>query len=190
MAKDVPQEAEGQEAKKGGKGLLIVLILVIVLLIAGMGVMAWMLMSGGGEDKAEGEQPVAEEAAGFQPPQIQYSPQFKQYPPPGPDAQPQYFEMKFVVNFKGEGKARFLAVDLKFMSRFTGVVEDMEHIRPILLNDITLLLRQQTYTELAQDSGPELLREKILQTARAAAETNRIYPDLIENVFLTRFVMQ
>lgn len=190
MAKDVPQEAEGQEQKKGGKGLLIVLIVVIVLLIAGMGVMAALLMGSGGE-KAEGEQAaVAEQSDAYKPPQIQYSPQYKQYPQPGPDAQPQYFEMKFVVNFKGEGKARFLAVDLKFMSRFTGVVEDMEHIRPILLNDITMLLRQQTYTELAMDDGPEILRQKILQTARNAAETNRIFPDLIENVFLTRFVMQ
>lgn len=176
---------QAEEPKKSGKGLIIILIVVVLLLVIGMGVMAMLLLGKSSDQPANGD-------ASAPPPteQIQYSAAFKQYPPLEPNAPPLYFEMKFVVNFKGEGKARFLGVDLKFMSRYPGVIEDMEHIRPILLNDITLLLRQQTYTELSQDNGPEVLREKILAKAREAAESNGIYPDLINNVFLTRFVMQ
>lgn len=172
---------EVQVDKKGGKGLVIALAVVVLLLVIGMTVMAMMLMSSG--DKSS-------DSSADQSAQIEIKPGFKQYPQPGPDAQPQYLEMKFVVNFKGEGKARFLGVDLKFMSRYPEVIVDMEHIRPILLNDITMLLRQQTYTDLSQDNGPEDLRQKILIAARAAAESNRISPELVDNVFLTRFVMQ
>lgn len=177
---------EVQEAKKGGKGLIITLIVVVVLLVIGMAAMGFMLMSSSSDDSNENNNGQAQQQEAG----MEYSSSFKQYPQPEAGTPPQYFEMKFVVNFKGEGKARFLGVDLKFMSRYPGVIEDMEHIRPILLNDITLLLRQQTYTDLSQDSGPEMLREKILAKAREAAESNGIFPDLIQNVFLTRFVMQ
>lgn len=170
-----------QTEKKSGKGLIIALVVIVILLIIGMSVMATMLLNSGGKDSEASAEQVAS---------MDIPAGFKQYPQPGPDAQPQYFEMKFVVNFKGEGKARFLGVDLKFMSRYPEVIVDMEHIRPILLNDITMLLRQQTYTDLSQDNGPEDLRQKILVTARAAAESNRISPELVDNVFLTRFVMQ
>lgn len=172
---------EAQEEKKGGKGLIITLIAVVVLLVVGIGVMAALLLMSG--DKAESN-------GADQPPQIQYSAQYKQYPAPGPDDQPQYFEMKFVVNFQGEGRARFLAVDLNIMSRYPGVVDDMEHIRPILKNDISQLLGDKTYTELNAPGGREALRLEILEVVRAAADQNRIFPELVENVFLTRFVMQ
>lgn len=176
---------EVQEQKKGGKGLIIVLIVVVLLLLIGMGVMA-MMMLGKSSDNGENDNGQMETNTA----EVQYPQGFKKYPKPDAGAPPQYFEMKFVVNFKGEGKARYLGVDLKFMSRYPGVIEDMEHIRPILLNDITLLLRRQTYTDLSQDAGPEMLRESILAKAREAAEGNGILPDLIQNVFLTRFVMQ
>jgi flagellar FliL protein len=180
-------EEAKEEKKSGGKGLIIVLLVVVILLLIGMGVMAMMLL-GGDKDKAEEKPPV--EHAFNEVPKMEYSPTFKQYPQPAPGTPPSYFEMKFVVNFQGEGKARFLAVDLKFMSRYPGVVEDMEHIRPVLLNDINLLLRQQTHTELSMADGPETLRQKILEAARKAANDNGIFPDLIQNVFLTRLVMQ
>lgn len=174
---------EVKEEKKGGKGLIIALLVVVILLVVGIGVMAMMLLSSGNGDAAG--QSVAPQTQ-----EMQYSASFKQYPQPVAGTPPSYFEMKFVVNFRGEGKARFIGVDLKFMSRIPEVIADMEHIRPILQNDIQMLLRQQTYTELSQDDGQEVLRQRILEVGRAAAEDNGIFPDLVHNVFLTRFVMQ
>lgn len=169
---------EIQPEKKSGKGLIIALVVVVVLLMVGMGVMAMMLMSSGSQDAA-GSELVAESASPY-----------KEYPAPPAGTPPSYYEMKFVVNFKGEGKARFLAVDLKFMSRHPELIEDMEHIRPILQNDLQMLLRNQTHTELSQDNGQEVLRQRILEIGRAAAQDNGLNPEYVQNVFLTRFVMQ
>ncbi|MGM0541614.1 MAG: flagellar basal body-associated FliL family protein, partial [Pseudomonadota bacterium] len=100
---------------------------------------------------------------------------------------------KFVVNFNGNGKAKFLAVDLQFMSYYLPVVGangEMESLRPILKNDIQRLLRNQHFTDLNKPDGPDLLRTEILEVARKVLEKHKIYPDLIEDVYLTRFVMQ
>lgn len=123
-----------------------------------------------------------------------YSPKFKQFAPPAPDAPPSYFTMeKNVVNFKGEGKAKFLAVDFKFMSYYEDVVGEtgwMENLRPILKNDIDRLLRQQTYSKLSTPDGPDELRAQVLKTVRGILEEHNIYPDLVEDVYITKFVMQ
>jgi flagellar FliL protein len=116
---------------------------------------------------------------------------FKQFEAPEQSV-PKYFAMdKVVVNFRGEGKAKFLAVDLKFMSYMPQVVEvEMEHLRPILKNDIDRLLRNQTYSKLKTPDGPDQLRAEILEVAHNILKEHRIYPDLLEDVYLGRFVMQ
>ncbi|BBP45340.1 hypothetical protein THMIRHAS_07130 [Thiosulfatimonas sediminis] len=121
----------------------------------------------------------------------QYSPKYKQFEPPA-EKIPKYFSMeKNVVNFQGEGKAKFLAIDLKFMSYYPQLVEvEMEHLRPILKNDIDRVLRSQTYTKLNTPDGPDILRQEILTTARAILEKHKLYPDLLQDVYLERFVMQ
>ena len=96
----------------------------------------------------------------------------------------------FVVNFKGEGKARFLAVTLKFMTHYPQLVTDMENYKPILRNDITSLLRIQTHTEMSRDDGPDVLRTKIMEKAKEVLKKNGIFPDILEDVYFERFVMQ
>lgn len=195
-------EEEVQEEKKGGgKGLIIVLLVVVILLLVGVGVMAFLLLGGdktgtdnpdtpevhGSAEHGEGAESVNSHAK-------EYSPKYKQFEPPAPDAPPSYFTMdKFVVNFNGDGQARFLAVDLKFMSYYSQLVSDtgeMEHLRPILKNDIERLLRNQHYNELNKPDGPDNLRAQILKVTRDVLEKHNIYPDLLEDVYMTRFVMQ
>jgi len=196
MAEDVQEEKKSS----GGKGLIIALLVIIVLLIVGVAVMTFVLLSGKGESNASHTEETAQHAPAehSDEPVVsndgvvqKYSPQFKQYEPPEPGSPPQYFSMEpFVVNFKGEGQAKFLAVTLKFMSHYPQLIMDMESYRPILRNDITSLLRIQTYSVMNQDDGPDVLREKILTKARAVLEKRNIYPDLLENVYFERFVMQ
>ncbi|WP_019556710.1 flagellar basal body-associated FliL family protein [Thiomicrorhabdus arctica] len=197
---------EGQEGKKsGGKGLIIVLLVVVILLLVGMGIMAFLLMSGSHDkdtktDTSEMHAPAehGDEASGedasVNSHAKSYSPKYKQFEPPAPEAAPSYFIMdKFVVNFDGAGKAKFLAVDLQFMSYYAQVVGadgEMEHLRPILKNDIQRLLRNQHFTDLDKPDGPDHLRAEILEVARKVLEKHNIYPDLIEDVYMTRFVMQ
>lgn len=122
---------------------------------------------------------------------LTYSPKYKQFEPPA-DRIPKYFSMeKNVVNFIGEGHAKFIAIDFKFMSYYPQLVEvEMEHLRPILKNDIDNLLRRQTYTKLKTPGGPDKLREEVLEVARGILEKHRLFPDLLEDVYLERFVMQ
>ena len=120
-----------------------------------------------------------------------YSTKYKQFEAPA-ERVPKYFSMeKIVVNFRGEGKAKFLAIDLKYMSYYPQIIEvEMEHFRPILKNDIDRLLRNQTYSQLRTPTGPDNLREALLKVARDILEHHKLYPELLENVYLERFVMQ
>lgn len=201
-------EEEVKEEKKsgGGKGLIIVLLVVVILLLVGVGVMAFLLLSGDkhAEDKAGDTEVHAsaehgdghgEEGDGHDSGHAkEYSPKYKQFEPPAPEAPPTYFTMdKFVVNFYGDGQAKFLAVDLKFLSYYPQIVGEegeMEHLRPILKNDIERLLRNQHYNELDKPDGPDKLRAEILDVTRKVLEKHNIYPDLLEDVYMTRFVMQ
>ena len=201
--------SDEEKKEKGGGGgntlLLILIILLFIIVMALGGLVVYLLLSKGDHEasSAEGEKAAvtasAEHGAGDEeehgdeenPHAKQYSPKYKQFPPPPADAPPQYFEMKkLVVNFKGEGKARFLAVDLKFMTYYPQVVTEMEHLRPILLNDIIQHLRIQTYSKLNKDDGPDVLRKELLEIARHVLDKHGIYPDLLEDVYLERFVMQ
>lgn len=191
---------EKEEKKSGGKGVIILLLIIVILLVIGLGVMAYLLMSSGEKsDDAHAEteevHAPAEHGEGeFEGHAKSYSPKYKQFEPPAPEAPPMYFTMdKFVVNFNGDGKAKFLAVDLKFMSYYPQVVGspgEMENLRPILKNDIQRLLRNQHYNDLSLPDGPDKLRAEILEVARKVLEKHNIYPDLLEDVYMTRFVMQ
>ena len=123
--------------------------------------------------------------------QQSYSPKYKQFEPPT-ERIPKYFSMdKNVVNLRNTTRAKFLAVDFKFMSYYPQLVEvEMEHLRPILKNDIDRLLRNQSYKTLKTRDGPDLLRAEILKVARDILENHKLYPDLLEDVYLDRFVIQ
>lgn len=194
-------EEETEEKKKGGKGLIIALLVVVILLLVGVAVLAVMLLTGG-DKPANGNGADAEmhgsaehgDGEDANSKAKNYSPKYKQFEPPAPEAPPSYFTMdKFVVNFNGDGQAKFLAVDLKFMSYYSQLVGDggdMEYLRPILKNDIERLLRNQHYNDLIKPDGPDALRAEILKVTRSVLEKHNIYPDLIEDVYMTRFVMQ
>ncbi|MDG6777641.1 flagellar basal body-associated FliL family protein [Thiomicrorhabdus sp. zzn3] len=195
-------EEEVKEKSGGGKGLIIILLVVMILLVIGIGVLVFLLMSGGdksdGNGAADTEMHADANHGGAIDPEnpnaISYSPKYKQFDPPTPETPPMYFTMdKFVVNFNGDGQAKFLAVDLKFLSYYAQLVGpdgEMEHLRPILKNDIQRLLRNQHYNDLNTPDGPDKLREEILATARGILEKHKIYPDLLVDVYMTRFVMQ
>lgn len=193
------EEEVVEEKKKGGKGLIIALIILIVLLLVGVGALAYLLLGASSEEggassdtevRASAEHGEMEEVSHAK----DYSSKYKQFEPPEPEAVPLYFVMdKFVVNFNGEGKAKFLAVDLQFLSYYPQVVGpdgEMENLRPILKNDIQRLLRNQMFSQLDTVEGPDHLRAEILKVVHKVLEAHNIYPDLVEDVYMTRFVMQ
>lgn len=66
----------------------------------------------------------------------------------------------------------------------------MEFLRPILKNDIDRLLLNQTYSQLKTPDDPDKLRAQALKVAKKILEDHNLYPDLLEDVYLDRFVMQ
>jgi len=192
-----------EEKKSGGKGLIIVLLVVVILLLVGIGALAFLYLSAdkhseenGASAEAHGsaEHGSGEDGGHIEGHGKEYSPKYKQFEPPAADAHPGYFTMdKLVVNFNGDGQAKFLAVDLKFLSYYPQIVDEegeMAHLRPILKNNIERLLRNQHYNELIKPDGPDKLRAQILEETRKVLEKHNIYPDLVEDVYMTRFVMQ
>ncbi|MBD3755918.1 MAG: flagellar basal body-associated FliL family protein [Gammaproteobacteria bacterium] len=205
------EEVQEKEKSGGGKGVIIILLVIMILMMVGIGVLVFMLLNAGHKDEGDASNSTemhasaehgsgqgeahGEDAHGDENSHAKtYSPKFKQFEPPAPGSPPLYFTMdKFVVNFNGDGQAKFLAVDLKFMSYYPQLVGDageMEHLRPILKNDIQRLLRNQHFNALNTPDGPDKLREEILVTAKKILEKHNIYPDLLEDVYMTRFVMQ
>jgi flagellar FliL protein len=76
------------------------------------------------------------------------------------------------------------------MSSNPAVIADMEVMRAHLMNDIQNVLRRKTYTQINDPDGVEALRVEILDIAREISPRYRIFPELIEDVFLTRIVTQ
>jgi flagellar FliL protein len=191
MSAPTAAPAEEKAPKKGGNGLMIVLIVLIVVLIAAVGVLAFMVM-GQSHDKKDEHAEVSKEE--FYKPQDHskaYSPGFKQFVAPPPGSPPQFFDMdQLVVNFKGEGKAKHLAVKIKMMTNFPDVVTELTNIKPILVNDISAALRKKTYTEMNADDAQEKLAEELLVIVRKDLEAQKVYPDLLEKVLIERFLMQ
>ncbi len=189
------EEEVQEEPKKGGKGLIIALIVIIVLLLVGVGTLAFLMMSGDKDATTDNEAVHATaEQSPYEIRAISIPENYRQFDHPEPGSPPEFFTMeKFVVNFHGEGQARFLAVDLKFMSYYPQLVGEggeMEHLRPMLKNDIQRLLRNQRFSALNKPEGPDQLRADILAVAHGILEKQNIYPSLLEDVFMTRFVMQ
>ena len=184
---------------KGSKTttILIVIIAVLVLVMGGVG--AWLFLGsddGDSSDSAKKEEKVL-----------------------GPL---KYLTLvpEFVVNFGPGSKVRYLQVDLQIATRDEAALETVSTYRPVLRNDILIILSSVKFEDLKERSGKEALQKKLLNTinkvivsvghatpagenkAAATADehateaTNDHGADVqvvegpIENVYFTSFIMQ
>lgn len=100
------------------------------------------------------------------------------------------FEPAFVVNFGGEGNARFLQVMLQGMSRSPEAIELMKANDPAIRNDLLLLFSKQQPEALMAPEGRETLRQVALETVRKVMEREGGKPDGVESIYFTSFVIQ
>ena len=184
---------------KGSKTttILIVIIAVLVLVMGGVG--AWLFLGnddGDSSDSAKKEEKVL-----------------------GPL---KYLTLvpEFVVNFGPGSKVRYLQVDLQIATRNETALETVNTYRPVLRNDILILLSSVSFEDLKERSGKEALQKKLLNTINkvvvsaghvapegedeaaatgdehATEATNdhaantQVVEGPIENVYFTSFVMQ
>ena len=130
---------------KGSKMTTILLIVLIVLVLVMGGVGAWLFLgsddsSGESSDSAEKEEVVL-----------------------GPL---KYLTMvpEFVVNFGPGSKVRYLQVDLQIATRDEAALDTVRTYRPVLRNDILVVLSGVSFDDLRERGGKEALQKKLLQT--------------------------
>jgi flagellar FliL protein len=180
-AKDAPgsKGAKGDAApaaetpKKKSKLLLFVIIGVV---LAGGGVGGWLALK---PKPAEGA--VADKPAPA-----------KKVEKGKPPAAPIYFKYDpaFVVNFGGEGSARYLQVMVEAMTRDPVVAEIIKNNEPAVRNDLVLLFSSQDNATLLSSEGKEKLRQSTLEAIRKVVAAEGGDGKLVENVYFTSFVIQ
>lgn len=112
--------------------------------------------------------------------------------PAAPHAAPIYykFDPAFVVNFGGEGSARYLQVTVEAMSRDMAVVESLKNTEPAVRNDLVMLFSGQDNATLMSVDGKEKLRAATLATIRKVVDSEGGNGKLIEAAYFTSFVIQ
>jgi flagellar FliL protein len=163
--KDPPKVQPIKPAKKRGKLPWIVLAVAVIALGGGG---AWFAMRSHAAPAAGAAAPAAPRAA-----PVYYK-----------------FDPAFVVNFGGEGSARYLQVGLEAMSRDPAILDALKNNEPAVRNDLILLYSGQSDSTLMTTDGKEKLRVATLAAIRNVLNQAGADGKLIEQVYFTSFVIQ
>ena len=174
--------------KKGGTKTII-LVVVGILLLNGIGIGAWLFLSE--SDSNESSTNTASKEAALGP--LTYL----------------TLVPEFIVNFGPKSKVRYLQVDLQIATRNETALKTVNTYRPVLRNDILVLLSDVSYEDLKDRAGKEALQKRLLNAINkviTAAENttpkdqdakNEVQSDAdevvdgpIENVYFVSFIMQ
>ena len=126
--------------KKSNKTMIIVIVAIVLLNVIGVG--AWLFLSGG-DDSSGAEEKV----------DTSKLPLFYQTLTP-----------EFVVNFGPGSKARYLQVELQIATRDQSALAVVATYKPVIRNDILILLSDVAFDDLNTLAGKEMLQKKILNT--------------------------
>jgi flagellar FliL protein len=98
-------------------------------------------------------------------------------------------EPPFTVNFESAGSVHFLQISMEIMARDQAVIDAVTTHRPLIQNNLLLLLSNLSYQDISTREARETLRQKALDVIREslARETKAAQ---VEDVYFTSFVMQ
>jgi flagellar protein FliL len=100
------------------------------------------------------------------------------------------YDPAFVVNFGGEGSARYLQVMVEAMTRDAAMLDLLKNNEPAVRNDLVLLFSSQDNATLLSADGKEKLRAAALEAVRKVIAAEGGDGKLIESVYFTSFVIQ
>jgi flagellar FliL protein len=100
------------------------------------------------------------------------------------------FDPAFVVNFGGEGSARYLQVTVEAMSRDAAILEELKTDEPAVRNDLVVLFSSQDNATLMTTEGKDKLRLATLDIIRKNLNSEGTKGSQIEAVYFTSFVIQ
>ncbi len=140
---------------------------VVLLLLATAGG-TYFMMAGGEPEVADGAEPEAAAAM----PVFYYN-----------------IHPEFVVNFRGKSRAKFMMVEMSVATHDEKVTAIIDDHMPELRNDLLLVLAEQDAESLKTLEGKNALREQAKVTIDELV-TKHYQPESVEDVYLTRLVMQ
>lgn len=178
MAKPEELDLADKGGKGGSKKIILIVVLVFVGLLTLVGTMVGTLWALGIFPPQHGESTqsaAAEEEAPVE--EVKAPAIYVKVDPP------------FVVNFDGQGKARFLQVVMELMGRDEAELENAQHHMPAIRNKMLLLLSSQSYDVLSTTEGKEQLRQQALAEVQAILE-REVGHSAVEDLYLTSLVMQ
>lgn len=95
----------------------------------------------------------------------------------------------FVVNFKSQGKSRYLQVSVALMARNKADLDALKVHMPTLRNQLVMLFSSQEFAELNTPLGVDLLKQKATIAVQELALIEVGKP-VVEQVLFTNVVMQ
>lgn len=181
MAKNDPEQSTPDDLAKPagtGKGKLILLALgalVALLLVVGVSVGAtwWVL----GKDQSTDSAVIAT---------VQ---QAAPTAPTGPQAIYESLVPAFVVNFKHEGRQRYMQVTVALMSRDQAALDALKEHMPVLRNRLVMLFSEQQFSVMSTSVGQKLLRLQATASVQELAQ-KEVGKMTVEQVLFTNFVLQ
>lgn len=168
MAKDKKDAAATEEAETK-KSKMPLIIGLVVLLLGGGGAGAYFM---GVFDSADAAEEGAAEAEPIKAVAL--------YANLSPD---------FVLNYKVDGRGRFLKIAISLLTREQAVVDAVEQHMPLLRNELVMLFGAAEFDTLKSAEGKEALRSDALKAIQAIMQKEIGKPG-VEQVLFTDFVMQ
>jgi flagellar FliL protein len=160
-----PSTAPEGAPRKSKKGLIIAIASTVVLAGGGGAYFAFA----GKKDAAATDEPAVV---------VKLPAQFVALEPP------------FVVNFQAGSQARFLQIAVQLMTRDPALAASLDHLTPIIRNDLLLLFGNKQVDEVSSHEGKEALRAATLDAVRKIITAEGGKGDALEAVYFTSFVMQ
>jgi flagellar FliL protein len=180
--KDKGKEAAAPSEKKKSKLPVIVIAAVVVLGGGGAGAFFALKSKPAAAAAATGAAAAAPEKEKAEPAE---KPGAKKGPPSF-----YKFDPAFVVNFGGEGSARYLQVTVEAMSRDASILDELKTDEPAVRNDLVMLFSGQDNSTLMSADGKEKLRAETLDAIRKVLNAEGAKGSKIEAVYFTSFVIQ
>ncbi|HBC58565.1 MAG TPA: hypothetical protein DCZ03_15510 [Gammaproteobacteria bacterium] len=94
-----------------------------------------------------------------------------------------------IVNFPDDGEIRYLQLTLDFKAYDPAVVATLDTYKPVIRNNLVILLSNKGYEDLVTAKGKEKIRDEITEAVQEILEESTGDPG-IDSVYFTEFVIQ
>ena len=190
MANDDELELDTKSATKSGKGKMIIIMVLVMLVTTGVivGVLFFTGMLGGKSSSKDDSEHAADEEKELVVKKAFY---INMQPP-------------FVVNFEEQSQAAYLQIEMQAMTYDNRIADEMVKHKPVIRNNILLILSAQKFEEVRTREGKEKLQQQVLVAVQEivgesmAAKLKEAGEELakgesvpnVEQIYFTSFIMQ